>query len=47
LALWARGEAAQEYFRYIQRMLDIHLSLSGVASVVLRHQNLKKLAGDT
>lgn len=47
LALGGSGEAAQEYFCDIQRVLDIYLTLSGVSGVVLRHQDLKELAGDT
>lgn len=46
LALRGSGEAAQQYLCDIQRMLDIYLSLSSVSGVVLRHQDLKKLAGD-
>ena len=47
LALRGGGEAAQQYLCDIQRMLDIYLTLSGVSGVVLRHQDLKKLAGNT
>lgn len=41
LAIGGSGEAAQEYFCDIQRMLDIHFTLSGVSGVVLRQQDLE------